>query len=113
MRFSPDNALNTHALHQPCDRAAGYVEAFPSQLPPDLAHAIDLPVRIENPLDLGAKRFIALGMIRQSRRIGALGQMVIIGGRGDRQCLADRFDPMRTAMVIPSRACKHALPGSE
>ena len=113
MRLSPDNALNTHALHQPGDRAAGYVEAFPSQLPPDLAHAIDLPVRIENPLDLGAKRFIALGTIRQSRRIGALGDMVIIGGRGDRQCLANRFDPMRTAMVIPSRACKHALPGSE
>ena len=50
--------------------------------------------------DLGAKRFIMLGTIRQSRRIGARGEMVIIGGRGDRQCLADRFDPMRTAMVV-------------
>ena len=47
VRLAPDDALKAHALHQPRNRAAGDVEAFPPQLLPDLAHAIDPPVLLE------------------------------------------------------------------
>ena len=37
-RFAPDRSPKAHILHQPGDRAASGAEAFPPQLPPDLAH---------------------------------------------------------------------------
>src|SRR5271154_502442 len=39
-RLAPDRPLKAHVPHQPGDRAACDREAFPPQLPPDLAHAI-------------------------------------------------------------------------
>ena len=86
--------MNSHGLHQPRHGAAGDIEALAAHLPPDLAHAVNLPVGVENALDLGPKRLIPPGTVRQSRRISTLGQVVIMAGRGDRQNLADRLDPM-------------------
>src|SRR6185437_11745926 len=40
-RLAPDRPPKAHIPHQPGDRAASDAEAFPPQLPPDLAHAID------------------------------------------------------------------------
>ncbi len=52
MRLAPDNALNTHDLHQPGNGAAGNVKALAAQLPPDLARPIGLIVLLENAPDL-------------------------------------------------------------
>ena len=40
-RLAPDRPPKAHIPHQPGDRAASDAEAFPPQLTPDLAHAID------------------------------------------------------------------------
>ena len=93
MRLAPDNALNTHALHQPGDRAAGDIEALAAQLVPDLAHAVDAPVLFENTADLGAQGFIEAGAVRQAGWISPLRQMIIVGGWGNRQHVADRPSP--------------------
>ena len=39
VRFAADNALNTHALHQPCHRASRDIEALAAKLPSDLQNA--------------------------------------------------------------------------
>jgi hypothetical protein len=52
-----------------------------------------LEVGLENALDLGTQFAVALGPIREPFRIGPLGQMIVIGGRGNRQMSADRLDP--------------------
>jgi hypothetical protein len=57
------SALNTHALHQPGNRAAGDVKTFPLQLPPDFPHAIDPPVLFENPPDLGPQCRVTRGTV--------------------------------------------------
>ena len=93
-------ALNIHGLYRPGHGATCNVEAFPSQMQPDLARAVDLPIGVENALDLGEKRLVAIGTTLQPGRVGTLCQMVKIGGRGDRQHLPDRFDPMPTPTVV-------------
>src|SRR5690606_17263882 len=99
-RGAASNALNAHVLHQPCHRAASDIEALAAQLVPDLAQAVDAPVVLENTPYLGAQRLVPFGTIRQPRRVGTFGQMVIIGGRGDRQNVADRLDPVRIPMRV-------------
>ncbi len=54
VRHASDKALNTHALYQPCDCAAGDVEALATELVPDLADAVDAPVLFEDASDLGS-----------------------------------------------------------
>jgi putative transposase len=94
VRLAPDDALDTHVLHQSGDCATGDFEAFPIQLTPDLAHAVDAPVLSEDTLDLGPQRCVAPCASRQSGRIGPLRQVIVVGGRGDRQNPADRLDPV-------------------
>jgi len=106
------SALNTHVLHQSGHGATGNGKAFPIQLTPDLADAVDTPVRFEDALDLGPQGCVAPGAIRQSGRIGPLRQVIVVGGRGDRQTPADRLDPVLPSLIVPSRACVHALPGN-
>ena len=48
VRLPSDNVLNTHALHQPCDSAAGNMETLAAKLPPDLPHAVDPPFLFED-----------------------------------------------------------------
>jgi hypothetical protein len=100
VRLAADNALNIHVLHQPRDRAAGDIEALAAQLVPDLAHAVDAPVLFEDTADLGAQGFIAAGTVRQASWISPLRQMIIVGGRGDRQHVADRLDPVRITVRV-------------
>ena len=52
MRLAADDALDAHVLHQSLDGASGHVEPFPAHLAPDLAHAVDAPVVLEDTLDL-------------------------------------------------------------
>lgn len=90
VRLASDNALNIHVLHQPRDRAASDSKALAAQLVPDLAHAVDAPVLLEDAPDIWPQRLILARTIRPPGWIGPLGQMIIIGGRGDRQHVADR-----------------------
>jgi hypothetical protein len=61
--LATDNPFRPHDLHQPRDRVLRDVEAFQPQLSPDLPHAVDLPVRAESALQVGAKLFIPFGAI--------------------------------------------------
>ena len=54
MRFAADDALNTHALHQPRDRAAGQIDTLTAKLPPNLRDAVDPPRLLKHTPDLGA-----------------------------------------------------------
>ena len=83
------------ARHQPRHRAAGDVEAFAPQLPPDLARAVDPEVLREDAPDLNLQCVVPPRPGRQPGGIDALGDMSVVGRRGDRQHLADRLDPMR------------------
>ena len=51
-------------------------------------------------LDLGSQDRVAPGAIRQPGRIGTLRQVIVVGGRGDRQNPADRLDPVRITMRL-------------
>jgi hypothetical protein len=59
----------------------------------DLAYAVDFEISLENALYHGTLFAIALDANREPFRLGLLGQMIVIGGRGNRQLFADRFDP--------------------
>ena len=103
MRLAADDALKPHVTHQPCYGAAGDIDAFSRQLSPDLANAIDTPVLLEHAPDLGSQCFVTPRPIRQPSRIGPLGQVIVVGGRGNRQDVADRLDPMLPAMHVDER----------
>src|SRR5690606_9504729 len=100
VRLAADNALNAHTLHQPRDRAAGHIETLSAKLVPDLANAIDPPVLLEYTPDLGAYRLIPARTDRPPGGISPPGQVIVIGGGGNRQNAADRLDPMRIPMRI-------------
>jgi hypothetical protein len=102
-RLAADDAFETHGSHQTCNRAAGDIEALALQLPPDLANAVDAEVRLEHTLDLVLQGCIPSCPSRQPGGINALGDMVVVGRRGDRQHLADRLDPMRLAVIVDER----------
>src|SRR3979409_582824 len=50
--LATDRALQAKARHHPPDGAAGNREAFSTQLPPELPHAVDAEVLREDPLNL-------------------------------------------------------------
>jgi hypothetical protein len=50
--FAADDPSQTHVPHQSRHRATGNIEALAFELPPDLAHAIDAEVLIEDAPDL-------------------------------------------------------------
>lgn len=95
--------------HQPLDRAASDDEVFTQHLTPDLARPIHLEVLGEDTLDLRFQRQVPLRPRRKLLGIDALGDMVAVGRRGDRQHLADRLDPMRLAVIADER--DHRLNG--
>src|SRR3979490_1110077 len=92
-RLAADHALQSHASHQPLYGAAGNVKALALQLPPDLAHAIDLEVLRKDAGDLRLQRHIPPRSRGELLRIGALGDMGMVGRGDDRQDLADRLPP--------------------
>lgn len=60
-RLAADDALKAHRPHEPGDGATGHVEALLLQLPPDLAHAVDAEVRLENAAYLDLQCNVAAG----------------------------------------------------
>ena len=110
--LAADDALEAEVGHQPLDRAARDAETLAQHLTPDLARAIHLEVLGVDALDLGLQRQVPLRPRRQLLRVGALGDMIAVGRRGDRQNLADRLDPMDLAVIVPSRRRYAYLPGN-
>ncbi len=66
---------------------------FPLQLPPDLANAIDAEVLPEDTTYLDLQADIAAGTDRQAIHVQSLGDVLVVGGWGNRQQPADRLDP--------------------
>ena len=95
-----DGALQPHLPHQSLDRAAGDDDAFPAQLLPDFAGPVHGEVLVPDPLDLSSEPDIALGAARACLGMGLTRLMPVIGGRGDREDLADRLDPVRLTMRV-------------
>ncbi len=99
-RLAADHASQAHQPHQAGDDAAGDVEPFAPQLPPDLAHALDAEVLLEHAAHLQAKRIVTPSPSRPSGRLNLLGDVRVIGRRGDRRDPTDRLDPANRAMHI-------------
>ena len=96
--------MQAHLPHQPLHGAAGNIKALAFELPPHLADTIDLEVRLEDTADLGLQGQIPLRPCGKLLRVYPLGNMVMIGGRGDQQNLADRLDPIgSTSGILPTR----------
>ncbi|MEQ5868299.1 hypothetical protein J4E08_00135 [Sagittula sp. NFXS13] len=93
-------------------RATDNREAFPIPLAQDIARHIDTPVLFENALDLGAQRLVSPDKILKPSWVGPRRQVVIMGGGGDQQSLADRLDPMLTTMVAPLGVCMQTPAGN-
>src|SRR5260221_8421338 len=100
---APCMASLAKARHQPLDGAAGNREAFSPQLPPDLPHAVDAEVLREDPLNLDLQFRVPLPTGRTLAGVDPLGDMRMVGRRGDRQHLADRLDPIRFPVIIAER----------
>jgi hypothetical protein len=98
--FAADDPLQTHVPHQSRHCATGNIEAFTLELPPDLAHAVDAEVLIEDAPDLDLQRSILSGARGEPGGIPPLGRMGVIARGGDPQNLADRLDPMRPTMIV-------------
>jgi hypothetical protein len=67
--LAADNTVQTRAAHQARHGAASELASFSLHLPPDLAHAIDLEVLVENPFDLRQQGGIAPRSDREFGRI--------------------------------------------
>ena len=98
-RFA-DNPLQTHVPHQSRHRATGSIEAFALELAPDLAHAVDGEVLIEDASNLDLQRGVLPGARRPLGRIAPFGHTGVVGRGGDRQDPANRLDPMRSTMIV-------------
>jgi len=98
--LAPNDAFNANVFHQTGDRAACNVKAFSAHLVPNFANPIDLQVLLKDTFNLGLQVFVTLGAIRQTLRIGPLGQVVIESGWGNRQNPANRLDPMIIAVIF-------------
>src|SRR6185503_7649655 len=101
--LAADRALQAKARHQPLDGAAGNHEAFSPQLPPDLPHAVDAEVLREDPLNLDLQFGVPSRTGRTLAGVDPLGDMRMVGRRGDRQHLAYRLDPIRFPMIVDER----------
>src|SRR5215470_12097898 len=94
------NARQAELGHQPLHRAAGHRLALPPQVFPNLPGAVDLVLLMPRALDLAAQPFIAARARRPARRIALPRSPLVVQGRGDRQHLADRLDPIDVAVRV-------------
>ena len=97
---TPDGAGEAHRAHEARHGAARHADAVPPQLLPDFPGAVDLLVRVIDPLNLDAELIVALRPRGPVRRMCPLVPMAMIRRRGDRQHGADRLDPEPVAMVV-------------
>src|SRR5258707_6072263 len=98
--FAADDPLQTHVPHQSRHRATGNIEALALELSPDLAHAIDPEILIEDAPNLDLQRGILPGAGRQLGGIAPFGHMAMVRRGGDRQNPANPLEPMRPTMIV-------------
>lgn len=114
-RLAANDALKPELPHQTSDDAAGDVMALAPELPPYLAHAVNAEVLFEVPADLDLQLEIATRTLRQQRRVASPGQVIVVGGRGNRQLPADRPDSELRPIIVDEgdhrRAGGRAPPG--
>ncbi len=83
--LSSDSAPQPHLPHQPRHGAPRHAGPLPAELPPDLAHAVDLEVVLPDPADVLAESRVAPHPRRRRRGCGATGSVAVVRRRGDRQ----------------------------
>lgn len=119
--LAPPHTCPAHGAHQPFHRALGDHYAFAPQLVPDLARAVETKAGVMDTLDLCSHLVVALGTSRSPAGIGKTGNMLVVGGRGDRlgfgafprkarrlRFTADRLDTQVLAMGVDER--RYQLP---
>ena len=84
-RTASDSPTEAHGSHQAAHRTARHAVAVASQLPPDLARAIDLLVVVPDALNLPAPPIVALDPCAPSRGICVAGLVPEVRRRGNRQ----------------------------
>jgi hypothetical protein len=102
-RFAAYDALQVQSLHQSFHRAAGCHYAFALELPPDLAHAIDLEVLLPDPLDMPTQHLVTLCTWGTPLGGGLATRMGVVGRWSDRQYPADRLDSINRTMLVDER----------
>ncbi|CAI1181980.1 Uncharacterised protein [Serratia marcescens] len=91
--FATAHTGKPRALHQPRDRASGHAEAFPLQLAPDFANAIDAVVFVVYALYLLLKQVITSVTLTAFFRMLMVVLVPVVCRRGDIQLMAYRSDP--------------------
>ena len=99
-RLAANNALEAESPHQTDDSATGDVVPLASELTPHFAYTVDAEVLFEDPPDLDLQGEIASRTLGQQGRIPSLGQVIVVGGGGDRQHFADRLDPELRPVIV-------------
>src|SRR5574344_1345948 len=90
--LAADHATQAQPTHQPFHRAPGHLPAFPQQLPPHLAHPVDLTVLVPDSADLHLQSLVPPPAVRIALRIGLTDRMVVVRRRSDLKYTADRLD---------------------
>ena len=112
--------LQPHLAHQPRHRAPRHRDPFAPKPPPDLAHAVDAEVLLEDASDLRPPLGVAPGTGRRPGGVATARSVGMAPRRGDRQHPADRLDPVDAAVIVDegdhrfegrssSARAKHAL----
>src|SRR5262245_27007864 len=97
------NPLQPERSHQSFDGTAGDGDAIPSELPPNLAGAVDLEVIIVHAPDFTRNLGIASKARRFSLRLSLSRFLFVVDRGGDRQLLADRLDTIRGSVLVDKR----------
>lgn len=98
--LAANDALKAEFAHQTGDSAAGDAVPLAPELTPDFAHAVDAEVLLEDPPNLDLQGEVTSRTLGQQGRIPPLGQVIMVGGGGDRQHFADRLDPELRPVIV-------------
>src|SRR5471032_1214067 len=102
--FAPHHITQAGAAHQTLDGATGGLDAFATQLAPDLFCTINLHIGLPDALDLQGQHLVALGASTSQSRIAPLRGVTPVAGRGNLQDFANRLDPIRLAVLVDERS---------
>src|SRR5262247_3691110 len=97
------NPLLPERSHQSFDGTAGNGDAIPSELPPNLAGAVDLEVIIIHAPDFTRNLGIASKARRYPLRLSLSRLVLVVGRWGDQQLRADRLDPILGSVLVDER----------
>src|SRR5690606_7999034 len=99
-RPAADGAPKPVGTHEPLDGAASDGNALSAELPPDLFGAVHGEVLLPHATNLRAELLVTLLSVGSQRRIPVPSPVRVVRRRGDRQDIADRLDPVGTAVLV-------------